>query len=71
MEHFGHLLLRETSEVPQFDDPALAVVQGGEVPFAPVGLTLLPKPLVQVAVLSEFVERPTAQSTSWSIVTLK
>src|SRR5688500_17431918 len=48
-----------------------AVVQGGEVPVLPVGLTLLPNPLVHVAAMSGFVERPTLQSTSWSITTLK
>ena len=48
-----------------------AVVHGGEVPLAPVGLTLLPKPFVQVAETSAFVDLPTAQSTSWSIATLK
>src|SRR5262245_12452720 len=41
-----------------------AVVLGGDVPATPVGLTLLPNPLVHVAAVSTFVDRPTAQSTS-------
>ena len=48
-----------------------AVVQGGELPVLPVGLTLLPKPLIHVAEMSGSVDRPTLQSTSWSIATLK
>src|SRR6185436_4189075 len=48
-----------------------ATVHGGEVPARPVGLVLVPKPLVQVGAVSALVDRPTAQSTSWSIVTLK
>ena len=41
-----------------------AVVHGGDVPFAPVGLTLLPNPFVHDAAVSALVDRPTAQSTS-------
>src|SRR6185503_15997415 len=48
-----------------------ATVHGGDVPARPVGLVLVPNPLVQAAAVSALVERPTAQSTSWSSVTLK
>ena len=57
--------------VTVYVDDLTAVVHGGELPVLPVGLTLLPNPLVHVAVVSAFVERPMLQSTSWSITTLK
>ena len=48
-----------------------AVVQGGEVPVAPLGLVFVPNPLVHDAAVSAFVDRPTAQSSSCPIATLK
>ena len=41
-----------------------AVVHVGDVPVFPVGLVLVPNPLVHVAVVSALADRPTAQSTS-------
>ena len=48
-----------------------AVVQDGDVPALLRGSVFVPNPFTQVADVSAFAERPTPQSTSCSIVTLK